>query len=92
MEDGSWMARKNREIDDLMFGPNVVGETTSARFRWLGRVESMAEDRVAKRAYLGRPRGRRQVGCPSFSHEIHKDLKDFGLVSGNCRLKNGRAG
>ncbi|KAJ0179056.1 hypothetical protein K1T71_005831 [Dendrolimus kikuchii] len=65
-EDGSWRVRTNSEIEDLMAEPNIIGEIKSHRLRWLGHVERMEEDRGVKKAYLGRPVGRRPVGRPKY--------------------------
>ncbi|XP_073952650.1 uncharacterized protein [Choristoneura fumiferana] len=61
-DDGSWRIRKNREIEDPVSEPNVIGETKASRLRLLGHVERLGEDRAVKRAYLGRPSGRTLEG------------------------------
>ncbi|KAI8432332.1 hypothetical protein MSG28_004746 [Choristoneura fumiferana] len=62
-DDGTWRTRKNREIQELVAEPycNIIGVTKSHRLRWFGLLLRMGEDRAAKRAYVGRPAGRRQV-------------------------------
>ncbi|XP_061715485.1 uncharacterized protein LOC133523771 [Cydia pomonella] len=78
-EDGSLRLRKNVEIEDLMATPNIVGETKAHRLRWLGHVLRMEEDRGAKRAYLGRPVGRRPIGRPRYrwGDAVEADLRDL---------------
>ncbi|KAI5631634.1 hypothetical protein NE865_15650 [Phthorimaea operculella] len=76
-DDGSWRVRKNRELEELVAEPNIIGEIKSARIRWLGHLERMGEDRAAvKRAYLGKPNGKRPVGRPRYrwADEAEKDL------------------
>ncbi|XP_073960543.1 uncharacterized protein [Choristoneura fumiferana] len=69
-----------RRILRKILGPNVLGET-KARLRWLGHVERLGEDRAVKRAYLGRPSGRRPVGRPRYRwrDKALKDLLDLGV-------------
>ncbi|KAI5633530.1 cytochrome p450 domain-containing protein [Phthorimaea operculella] len=75
-EDGIWRIRKNREIEKIVREPNIIGESKAARLRWLGHVERMEEDRAVKKAYLGRPTGKRPVGRPRYrwTDEVIKDL------------------
>ncbi|KAI5635421.1 guanylate kinase domain-containing protein [Phthorimaea operculella] len=75
-DDGSWRVRKNRELEELVAEPNIIGEINSARIRWLGHLERMGEDRAVKRAYLGKPNGKRPVGRPRYrwADEAEKDL------------------
>ncbi|KAI5646743.1 hypothetical protein NE865_00998 [Phthorimaea operculella] len=77
--DGSYRVRKNAEIEDLVAEPNIIGETKAHRLRWLGHIERMEEDRSAKKAYLGKPYGRRPVGRPRYrwSDVVQSDLRDL---------------
>lgn len=78
-EDGSWRVRKNRELEELFGEANILGEIKAHRLRWLGHVERMEEDRAVKRAYLGKPTGRRPVGRPKYRwlDAVEKDLRDM---------------
>jgi hypothetical protein len=78
-EDGGWRMRKNREIEEMVNEPNIIGETKAARLRWLGHITRMGEDRAVKRAYVGRPNGRRPVGRPRYRwrDEVEKDLREL---------------
>ncbi|CAH2085918.1 unnamed protein product [Euphydryas editha] len=75
-QDGSWRMKTNAEITNLVSEPNIIGVTKSHRLRWLGHVERMGEDRAVKRAYLGRPIGRRPVGRPRYRW---KDMAEADL-------------
>ncbi|XP_075979935.1 uncharacterized protein LOC142979060 [Anticarsia gemmatalis] len=77
--DGSWRIRKNAEIEELVANPNIIGEIKAHRLRWLGHVERMREDRSVKRAYLGRPTGRRPVGRPRYRWKdvVEADLREL---------------
>ncbi|CAH2051655.1 unnamed protein product, partial [Iphiclides podalirius] len=37
----TWKIRKNQEIEDMVSEPNIMGETKTARLRWLGQLERM---------------------------------------------------
>lgn len=78
-EDGEWRQRYNREIENIVSEPNIIGEIKSSRLRWLGHVERMGEDRAVRKAYLGQPSGRRPVGRPRYrwKDEVAKDLKEL---------------
>ncbi|XP_048481716.1 uncharacterized protein LOC125489586 [Plutella xylostella] len=80
--DGSWRVLKNAELEDLMAGANIVGETKAHRLRWLGHLQRMGKDRSAKRAYMGRPTGRRPVGRPRYrwSDAVEADLRELQVV------------
>ncbi|KAM3957800.1 putative transposon-derived protein F52C9.6 [Aphomia sociella] len=53
--DESWRVRKNREMEELVAEPNIIGKYKAARLRWFGHLERMEEDRADKRVYVGRP-------------------------------------
>ncbi|CAG9112619.1 unnamed protein product [Plutella xylostella] len=78
-EDGEWRQRYNREIENIVSEPNIIGEIKSSRLRWLGHVERMGEDRAVSKVYLGQPSGRRPVGRPRYhwKNEVAKDLKEL---------------
>ncbi|XP_063362695.1 uncharacterized protein LOC134651523 [Cydia amplana] len=75
-EDGTWRRRKNRELEELVAMPNIIGEIKATRLRWLSHLERMGEDRAVRRAYVGRPGGKRPSGRPRYrwSDETQKDL------------------
>ncbi|KAJ0170766.1 hypothetical protein K1T71_013538 [Dendrolimus kikuchii] len=79
-EDGSWRVRSNLEIENLVAEPNIIGEIKAHRLRWLGHVERMGEDRSVRKAYLGRPVGRRPVGRPKYrwKDRVEADLSELG--------------
>lgn len=77
--DGSRRVLKNAEIEELVCQPNIIGETKAHRLRWLGHMERMGEDRSVKKAYLGRPTGRRPVGRPRYRWDdvVQADLREL---------------
>jgi hypothetical protein len=60
-DNGQWRIRKNEEIKALY---NKPGDIKINRLRWLGHVERMAENRVVKKVFKGKPGGRRLQGRP----------------------------
>ncbi|KAI5633161.1 hypothetical protein NE865_14113 [Phthorimaea operculella] len=69
-------SRRSGYKDIFVRESNIIGESKAARLRWLGHVERMEEDRAVKKAYLGRPMGKRPVGRPRYrwTDEVIKDL------------------
>jgi hypothetical protein len=55
-DNGIWRIRTNKELD-------IVAEIKKARWRWLGHLERMSEDRIIKKLYMSKPEGR-SVGRP----------------------------
>jgi hypothetical protein len=48
----------------LYSSPNIIRVIKSRRLRWAGYVARMGERRVAYRALVGKPEGRRPLGRP----------------------------
>jgi hypothetical protein len=63
-DNGIWRIRTNKELMALYQELDIVTEFKKVRFRWLGHVERMSENRVIKKLYMSKPKGRRSVGRP----------------------------
>ena len=50
-EDGEWKSRKNRELDVLSKGENIVNWIKGQRISWLGHLKRMEEDRIPKKVF-----------------------------------------
>ena len=54
---GYWRSRTNEEVRQLYGELDIVTEIKKGRFRWLGHVERMSEEREVKRSYQNTPEG-----------------------------------
>jgi hypothetical protein len=59
----------NKELYALYSSPNIIRVIKSRRLRWAGHVARMGERRVAYRALVGKPEGRRPLGRPRYRWE-----------------------
>ena len=77
---GEWRKLHNGELNDLYSSPNVVRVIKLRRMRWAGHVARMEERRVAYRALVRKPEGKRPLGRPRLRREdnIKMDLEDVG--------------
>jgi len=63
-EDGEWRSRTNREIEELSKGENIVKWIKGQSISWLGHLERMEEDRMAKKVFTQELEGTRRRGKP----------------------------
>jgi len=54
----------NRELEELSKGENIVKWIKGQRISWLGHLERMEEDRMAKKASLKNWKGRDEEDDP----------------------------
>jgi hypothetical protein len=89
-DNGQWRIRENEEIKALYNKPYIVGDIKSSRLRWLGHVERMAEDRVVKNVFKGKPGGRRLQGQPRkrWLDDVEEDLRKMGVRRWRSRVEN----
>ena len=55
---------RNEKIRDIPKVALIQNKIDAAQLRWLGHLERMEEDRIAKRRWPWTPGGRRPVGMP----------------------------
>jgi len=48
-ENGEWESPKNRELEEMSKGENIVNWIKGQRISWLGHLERMEEDRMSKK-------------------------------------------
>jgi len=48
-EDGGWKSRRNRELEEMSKGENIVKWIKGQRISWLGHLDRMEEDRMPKK-------------------------------------------
>jgi len=57
-ENGEWKSSKNRELEEMGKGENIVYWIKGQRRSWLGQLERMEEDRIPKKSSLKNWKGR----------------------------------
>jgi len=63
-ENGEWKSRKNRELEEMSKGENIVQWINGQRISWLGHLEGMEEDRMPKKIFTQELEGTRRRGRP----------------------------
>ena len=63
-ENGEWKSRKNRELEEMSKGENIVKWIKGQRISWLGHLERMEEDRMPKKIFTQELEGTRRRGRP----------------------------
>jgi len=62
-ENGEWESRRNRELEEMSKGENIVKWIKGQRISWLGHLERM-EDRMPKKSSLKNWKGREEGEDP----------------------------
>jgi hypothetical protein len=80
-EDGEWKSRTNRELEELSKRENIVKWIKGQRISWLGHLERMEEDRMAKNIFTQELEGPRRRGRPwkGWREEVERDLQVLGV-------------
>ena len=80
---GYWRSRTNEEVRQLCGELDIVTKIKKGRFRWLGHVERMSEERVVKRLYQNTPEGSRSVGRRRlrWMDHVREDLRRMGVTN-----------
>ena len=80
-EDGEWKSRKNRELEELSKGENIVKWIKGQRVSWLGQLERMEEDRMPKKIFTQELEGTRRRGRPrkGWREDAERDLQVLGV-------------
>jgi hypothetical protein len=63
-EDGEWKIMRNRELEVLNKGENIVKWIKGQRVSWMGHLERMEEDRMPKKIFTQELEGKRRRGRP----------------------------
>jgi hypothetical protein len=79
--DGEWKGRRNRELEEVSKGENIVKWIKGQRIIWLGHLERMEEDRMPKKIFTRELEGTRRRGKPrrGWREEIERDLQVLGV-------------
>jgi len=57
-----WKSWTNRELEEMSKGENIVKWIKGQRIGWLGHLQRMEEDRMAKKIYTQELEGTRRRG------------------------------
>ena len=79
-ENGEWKSRKNRELEKMSKGENIVKWVKGQRISWLGHPERMDEDRMPKKIFTRELEGTRRRGRPRkrWKEEVERDIQELG--------------
>jgi len=79
--NGKWRLKKNKELENVIGYENIVRHIKSKRLSWLGHVERMPNERVAKTTYKWKPYATRPKGRPRLRWEddVRNDLRKMGV-------------
>ena len=78
--NGQWRLKTN-ELENAIGYENIVRHIKSKRLSWLGHVERMRNERVAKTIYKWKPYATRPKGRPRLRWEddVRNDLRKMGV-------------
>jgi len=79
-ENGEWKIRKNRELEEMSKGENMVKWIKEQRISWLGHLQRMEEDRMPKKIFTQGLEWTRRRGRPRkrWEEEVERDLQVMG--------------
>ena len=63
-ENAEWKSRRNRELEEMSKGENIVKWIKGQRISWLGHLERMEEDRMPKKIFTQELEGTRRRERP----------------------------
>ena len=80
-ENGEWKSRKNRELEEMSKGENIVKWIKGQRISWLGHLERMEEERMPKKIFTQELEGTRRRGRPRkrWKEEVERDFQVQGV-------------
>jgi hypothetical protein len=80
-KQGVWRIRTNLELQNMYWSPDIVTEIKVRRLEWLGHVIRMDGARMAKKVFVSKPKGRRDVGRPKLRwlDDVEHDIKALGM-------------
>ena len=87
--NGEWKLKTNEELEHAIGYENVVRYIKSKSLRWLGHVERMPNERVAKTIYKWKPYATRPKGRPRLRwvDDVRNDLRKLGMKNWKQRAK-----
>ena len=81
MKTGNGKVGRNRELEAMSKGENIVKWIKGQRISWLGQLERMEEDRMPKKIFTQELEGTRRRGRPRkiWKEEVERDLQVLGV-------------
>ena len=81
MEKGEWRSRKNRELEEMSKGENIIKWIKVQRISWLGDADRIEEERMPKKIFTQELEGTRRRGRPRkrWKEEVERDLQVLGV-------------
>jgi hypothetical protein len=73
--------RTNLELQNVYRSPDIVTEIKVRRLEWLGHIIRMDGARMAKKMFVTKPEGRRDIGRPKLRwlDDVEDDIKALGI-------------
>jgi len=80
-ENRKWKSRKNRELEEMSKGENIVKWIKWQTISWLGHIERMEEGRLPKKIFTQELEGTRRRERPRkrWKEEVERDLQVLGV-------------
>jgi hypothetical protein len=80
-EQGVWRIRTNLELQNVYRSPDIVTEIKVRRLEWLGHIIIMDGARRARKVFVSKPEGRRDIGRPKLRwlDDVGDDIKARGI-------------
>ena len=78
---GEWRLKTNEELEKAINNENTVRYIKYKRLSWLGHVERMTNERVAKTIYKWKPYATGPKGRPRvrWEDDVRNDLRNMGV-------------
>jgi hypothetical protein len=87
--NGEWRLKTNNELEKAINNENIVRYIKYKRLSWLGHVERMTNERVAKTVYKWKPYATRPKGRPRvrWKDDVRNDLRKMGVSNWKQRTQ-----
>ena len=91
---GEWRLKTNEELEKAINNENIVRYIKYKWLSWLGHIERMTNERVAKTIYKWKPYATRLKGRPRvwWEDNVRNDLRKMGWPIGNKGRRRGNNG
>jgi len=88
--NGEWRLKTNEELENAIGYENIVRHIKNKRLSWLGHVERMLNERVAKTMYKWKPNATSPKGRPRLRWEddVRNDLRKTGVKNWKRRAQD----